>query len=75
MTIEEIRTNRAVLTVSKGVTTQTLSKTPAPIPARTPLPDDNLPFLSANAPLIESKARNRMEAFSAVPTTKDVQPV
>jgi len=71
----EKRTDKAVFTVSNGVTTATLSKTPAPIPARTPRPDDSFPFLSAKAALIESKARNLMEAFKAVPTTKEEQPV
>lgn len=74
-TVYNMTTYRAVFTVSKGVTAIKLSNMPAPIPARTPLPLLNFPFLSTNAPLMLSKARNRTEAFSAVPTMSDEHPV
>lgn len=64
----------AVLIASNGVTAITDSSKPAPSPAKTPLGPDNLPSVSTNKALIESKPKNLTEALTVLPTTKAGHP-
>jgi hypothetical protein len=67
-------THNAVLTVSNGVTTNTLSMTPAAVPARIARPPLNFPFSSLKTLLILSNATNLAATFNDVPTITVLHP-